>query len=47
MGAKSLDEVIRRLLREYRRSILDRYYGIDRGKVKPFTEEDRLEDRLI
>ncbi len=46
-GAKSFDEAIRRLVNEYRRALVERYYGVDRGRLGEFTEEDRLEDREV
>ncbi|MEM2122154.1 MAG: VapB-type antitoxin [Candidatus Bathyarchaeia archaeon] len=45
MKAKSLEDVIRGLLIERRRRVLEEVYGVDKGRVKPFTEEDRGEDR--
>ncbi|MEM2896064.1 MAG: VapB-type antitoxin [Candidatus Bathyarchaeia archaeon] len=45
LGAGSLDETIRRFLLEKRRSRLEEAFGVDRGMVKPFSEEDRGEDR--
>ncbi|RLE74820.1 MAG: hypothetical protein DRJ56_06725 [Thermoprotei archaeon] len=45
VGARSLDEAIRLLLMSHRRALLDRYYGVDRGRVSRFLEGDRLEDR--
>jgi predicted CopG family antitoxin len=45
MKARSLEEVIRKFLAERRQRILDEVFGVDRDKVKPFTEEDRFEDR--
>jgi predicted CopG family antitoxin len=42
---KSVEEVIRRFLKERRQRILEEIFGLDRGRVKPFTEEDRGEDR--
>jgi len=45
VGARSFDEAIRKLINEYRRALIERYYGLDRGRVKAFSEEDRLEDR--
>jgi predicted CopG family antitoxin len=44
MKARSLEEVIRKFLAERRQRILDEVFGVDRDKVKPFTEEDRFED---
>jgi predicted CopG family antitoxin len=45
MKAKSIEEVIRRFLIERRKKGLEEVFGIDKGKIKPFTEEDRGEDR--
>ncbi|RLE76492.1 MAG: VapB-type antitoxin [Thermoprotei archaeon] len=44
-NARSLDEAIRRLLIEHRRALAENYFGIDKGKISGFSEEDRLEDR--
>jgi hypothetical protein len=44
--AESLDEAIQSLMKKQRKAILERSFGIDhRGKLTPFTEEDRGEDR--
>ena len=45
MKVKNLDEVIQRLIVEWRMKMLDEAFGLDRGRVRPFTEEDRGEDR--
>jgi len=45
MGAKSLDMVIRELVVRKRKRVLEEVFGIDKGRVKPFSEEDRGEDR--
>jgi hypothetical protein len=45
MKAKSMEEVIRGLLVERRQRMVEEVFGVDKGKVKPFTEEDRGEDR--
>lgn len=45
MKAKSVEEVIRRFLAERRQRMLEEVFGMDKGRVKPFTEEDRGEDR--
>ncbi|MGQ9691077.1 MAG: VapB-type antitoxin [Thermoproteota archaeon] len=45
MKAKSVEEVIRRFLSERRRRMLEEVFGADKGGVRPFTEEDRGEDR--
>jgi len=43
-GAKSYDDVIERLLEEELRIPAD-LFGVDRGRITRFREEDRLEDR--
>ncbi len=45
ISARSMDEVIRYLIRFKRESALREVFGIDKGRITPFTEEDRLEDR--
>ncbi|MCD6458054.1 MAG: hypothetical protein J7K82_04315 [Thermoproteales archaeon] len=45
INARSLDETIRRLLIEHRKALVDSYFGIDKGKISRFSEEDRFEDR--
>ena len=45
LKAASLDETIQLLVKKQRKTILDSAYGVARGKIKPFTEEDRGEDR--
>jgi len=44
MKAKSYDDIIAALLSE-KLGIKDSMFGIDKGKISKFTEEDRLEDR--
>jgi predicted CopG family antitoxin len=45
MKAKSVEEVIKRFLAERRRRLLEEVFGVDKGRLRPFTEEDRGEDR--
>lgn len=45
IGAKSLDETIRLLIRRQRKYLINQAFGIDRGRIQPFREEDRGEDR--
>jgi hypothetical protein len=45
LGARSLDEAIRSLIKRHRLQVLQASLGIDRGKVRPFSEKDRGEDR--
>ena len=46
MGAKSVEEVILKLLKEKRAGIVEKYFGIDRGKISEFKEDDRLDTRV-
>lgn len=43
LGAKSIEETIRRLLAERRRLLVEKFFGIDKGRVSRFTEDDRLD----
>jgi predicted RNA binding protein with dsRBD fold (UPF0201 family) len=45
MNAKSIDETVRTLIKSHRRRILTGVFGVDKGRIKPFREEDRGEDR--
>ena len=45
LNARSLDEAVRLLIRKHRMDELLEALGADRGKIRPFTEEDRGEDR--
>jgi len=45
LGVGSLDEALRVLVTRQRRMMIDEAFGLDRGRVKPFAEEDRGEDR--
>lgn len=45
LGVENLDEAIQFLIRKHRSAILERSFGVDRGRIKPFSEEDRGEDR--
>ena len=45
LNARSLDEAVRLLIRKHRMDALLEALGADRGKIRPFTEEDRGEDR--
>jgi len=44
LGAQTLDETIRLFIKQQRRERLNEAFGIDEGKIKPFTEEDRGEN---
>ena len=45
LNAESLDETIQLLVKEQRKAVLDKGFGIAKNRIKPFTEEDRGEDR--
>jgi hypothetical protein len=45
LQASTLDEAIRLFIMRQRRQRLEEALGLDRGKIKPFSEEDRGEDR--
>ena len=45
LNAQSLDEAIQSLIKKQRKAVLEKAFGIDRGKITPFSEEDRGEDR--
>jgi predicted CopG family antitoxin len=45
LGAESLDEAIQALFKKQRKAVLERTFGVDRDRIKPFTEADRGEDR--
>ncbi|MEM3566314.1 MAG: VapB-type antitoxin [Candidatus Bathyarchaeia archaeon] len=44
LGVQTLDETIRLFIVQQRRQRLSEVFGIDKGKIKPFTEEDRGEN---
>jgi predicted CopG family antitoxin len=41
MKARSVEEVIKRFLAERRQRTLEEVFGVDKGRLRPFTEEDR------
>ena len=45
MKAKTLDEAIRLFISHERKTRIDEAFGLDKGKIKPFSEEVRGEDR--
>jgi len=45
MKARSIDETVMALIKSHRRKILATVFGADKGRVRPFTDEDRGEDR--
>ncbi len=44
-NAKSIDETLRALIRERRRKLFATVFGSDEGRVTPFSEAGRGEDR--
>jgi predicted CopG family antitoxin len=45
LNAESLDEAIQSLVKKQRKVVLEKAFSIDRDRIKPFSEEDRGEDR--
>ncbi len=45
LKAQNLDETIQLLVKKQRKLVLDKAFGAAKNKIKPFTEEDRDEDR--
>jgi DNA-binding MurR/RpiR family transcriptional regulator len=45
LNAESLDEAIQSLVKKQRKSIIEKAFSADAGKIKPFSEGDRGEDR--
>lgn len=45
MKARTLDEAIRLFIAGERKMKIDETFGLDKGRIKPFSEEDRGEDR--
>ena len=45
LNAESLDETIQSLVKKQRKSIIEKAFSLDHGKIKPFSEGDRGEDR--
>jgi hypothetical protein len=43
LQTQTLDETVRKLIRERRAAALSRMFGSGKGRVKRFTEDDRLE----
>ncbi len=46
LGMRSIEEVIIMLINERRKRIARKFFGIDKGKISSFTEEDRLDSRV-
>ena len=45
LNAESLDETIQSLVKKHRKSVIEKAFSLDHGKIKPFSEGDRGEDR--
>jgi superfamily I DNA and RNA helicase len=45
LNAQNLDETIQLLVKQQRKAALDKGFGIAKNRIKPYTEEDRGEDR--
>lgn len=45
LNAESLDEAIQALVKKQRKAALEKAFSIDSGRIKPFSEGDRGEDR--
>jgi hypothetical protein len=45
LNARSLDEAILSLVKKQRKSILEKAFSADEGRIKSFSEGDRGEDR--
>jgi len=45
LNAESLDEAIQALVKKQRKDALEKAFSIDSGRIKPFSEGDRGEDR--
>lgn len=46
LGVRSIEDVILVLIRERRRRIARRFFGVDRGRISRFSEGDRLDSRV-
>lgn len=42
---ESLDATIQTLVVRHRKELIEEAFGVDRGRIRPFSEEDRGEDR--
>jgi len=45
LEAESFDETIQSLIKKQRKITVDKSFGLDKGRLGSFTEEDRGEDR--
>ena len=45
LNAESLDETIQSIVKKQRKSIIEKAFSLDQGRIRPFTEGDRGEDR--
>jgi len=44
LKSKSLDETVDLLVKQHRKELIKQAFGADRGKIKPYSEDDRGED---
>ena len=44
-GSKTYEETILKLIEEYKKKMIEEYFGIDRGRITSFSKVDRGEDR--
>ncbi|MDI6903892.1 MAG: VapB-type antitoxin [Candidatus Bathyarchaeia archaeon] len=45
LKTRSLDETLRTLIIRQRKMLINQVFGLDKDRIKPFTEEDRGENR--
>lgn len=45
LNAQSLDETIQSLIKKHRKAVIEKAFSLDQGRIKPFSEGDRGEDR--
>lgn len=45
LKTRSLDETLRTLIIRQRKMLINQVFGSDKDRIKPFTEEDRGENR--
>ena len=45
LNVKSIDAAIQLLIKERHKAALEEMFGVDKGRIKSFSEQDRLEDR--
>lgn len=45
LRTRTLDDTIVTLVKRHRKELIDEAFGADRGRIRPFRESDRGEDR--